>query len=144
MDDLLKEVRQCRAMRESGRRQALGWVLPTIALVVAALYASACVAAYMHTAPIDAAYQASGQSGLGVLRARPAGVMAADQTLGFTWIFALPAAVAATLLAISAVNRFHAEGAALVFAQLMTLVGIATCLAGVVLAALGALELVQV
>jgi hypothetical protein len=67
-----------------------------------------------------------------------------DRILAFTWIGALPVAVAATLLAASTIDRFHAEGAARVFAQSMTLIGIAGCVAGVVLAALGALELLRV
>jgi hypothetical protein len=119
-------------------------VLPTLSLVLVAAHALACVLAYMHTAPIDAAYYySSDKAGLGVLRARPADVMAADRILAFTWIAALPVAVAATLLAASTIDRFHAEGAARVFAQSMTLIGIAACVAGVVLAALGALELLR-
>lgn len=131
-------------VRENRRAQVFAGVLPTLSLVLVAAHALACILAYTHTAPIDAAYESSGEAGLGVLRARPTDVMAADRILAFTWIGALPVAVAATLLAASTIDRFHPEGAARVFAQSMTLIGIAGCVAGVVLAALGALELLRV
>lgn len=104
----------------------------------------ACVLTYIHTAPIDAAYDVSPERGRGLLHARPTDVTAAGLRLGLTWIAAVPVALAATLLAASAIDRFRAEGKARVYAQTVTLVGILACIAGVVLAALGVLELLRV
>ncbi|ROP66484.1 hypothetical protein [Curtobacterium sp. ZW137] len=53
----------------------------------------------------------------------------------------LPVAFGATLLASAAQDRFHAEGAARAFAQIATVIGVAGCIGGVVLAVLGFLEI---
>lgn len=128
-------------MSQIRRTQVSAWVLPSIALVLVASQALACVLAYMHTAPIDAAYRATDESGRGILRAPPADVMAADRIQGITWIASFPVAVVATLLAAWALERVRVEGAALMFAYLTTIVGIFGCVAGLVVAAFGALEI---
>jgi hypothetical protein len=124
-------------------RGKLAWILPTLALVLLAAQMLACVLTYVHTAPIDAAYDVSPARGRGLLYARPADVAAAGLSLGLTWIATVPVALAATLLAASAIDRFRAEGTIRVYAQTVTLVGIAGCIAGVVLAVLGVLELLR-
>jgi hypothetical protein len=58
--------------------------MPSITFVLIAGHSLACVLAYMHTAPIDAAYRATDKTGRGVLPALPADVMAADRTQGVT------------------------------------------------------------
>ncbi|WP_148058227.1 hypothetical protein [Curtobacterium sp. PhB78] len=83
---------------------------------------------------MDAAFPADGR---GVLRARAPEVVGATEFLRLTWITSLPVAVAATLLASAAQDRFYAEGAARTFAQIATLIGVAGCIGGVVLAVLG-------
>jgi len=95
----------------------------------------------MHTAPIDAASRATDESGRGVLPALPADVRAAHQTQGVTWIASFPVAIVATVLATWALERVRTEGAALVFANAMTIVGIFGCVAGLVVAAFGVLEI---
>lgn len=114
--------------------------MPSIALALMAAQALACVLSYMHTAPIDAAYRATAESGRGILRAPPADVMAADLSQGITWIASFPVVVAATLMASSALDRVGAERAALVFAYLVTCVGLCGCVVGLVVAALGVFE----
>jgi hypothetical protein len=123
------------------RAQVFAWVMPSIALVLIAGHALACFLAYIHTAPIDAAYRATDESGRGILRAPPADVMAADWIQGITWIASFPVAIVATFLAAWALERARAEGAALVFAYLVTIVGIFGCVAGLVVAAFGVLEI---
>ena len=129
------------ALRTRGK---LAWILPTLALVLLAAQVLACVLVYIHTAPIDATYDVSAERGRGLLHARPAEVLAAGRALGFTWIAAVPVALAATLLAASAIDRFRADGNVRVYAQSVTLVGLVGCVAGVVLAVLGVLELPRV
>lgn len=126
-----------------GRVEA-AWLLPTVALVLLVAQVLACVLTSVHTAPIDAAYDGSAARGRGVLGTRPADVAAADWRLGLTWIAAVPVTFAATLLAASAVEKFGAEGTVRVYAQSVTLLGLVGCVAGIVLAALGVLELVRV
>ncbi|PYY36459.1 hypothetical protein DEI89_04635 [Curtobacterium sp. MCBD17_030] len=123
---------------------ALAWILPTLALVLLAAQMLACVPVYVHAAAIDAAYDVGAERGRGLLHARPADVAAAGLSLGLTWIATIPVALAATLLAASAVDRLRAEGKVRVYAQTVTLVGILGCIAGVVLAVLGVLELLRV
>jgi len=123
------------------RAQVFAWGMPSIALVLLASHALACILTYMHTAPIDAAYRATDESGRGILRAPPADVMAADWTQGITWIVSFPVAVVATFLAAWALERARVAGAALVFAYLVTVVGIFGCVAGTVVAAFGVLEI---
>ncbi|WIB76689.1 hypothetical protein DEJ28_13655 [Curtobacterium sp. MCPF17_002] len=118
--------------------------MPTLALVLLAAQMLACVLAYVHTAPIDGAYDVGAERGRGLLHARSADVTAAGLSLGLTWIATVPVALAATLLAASAIDRFRAEGKVRVYAQSVTLVGILGCIAGVVLAVLGVLELLRV
>ncbi|PZE35760.1 hypothetical protein [Curtobacterium sp. MCPF17_031] len=125
-------------------RVKLAWILPTLALVLLAAQVFACVLTYVHTAPIDAAYDISPERGRGLLHARPADVTAAGLRLGLTWIATVPVALAATLLAASAIDRFRADGKVRVYAQSVTLVGLVGCIAGVVLAVLGVLELLRV
>lgn len=115
--------------------------MPSIALVLIAGSALACVLAYMQTAPIDAAYRATDESGRGILRAPPADVTAADWLQGITWIASFPVAIVATLLAARALARARVGGAALVLAYLVTIVGIFGCVAGLGVAAFGVLEI---
>lgn len=115
--------------------------MPSIALVLIAGSALACVLAYMHTAPIDAAYRATDESGRGILRAPPADVTAADWLQGITWIASFPVAIVATLLAARALARARVGGAALVLAYLVTIVGIFGCVVGLGVAAFGVLEI---
>ncbi|WIB79077.1 hypothetical protein DEJ28_08240 [Curtobacterium sp. MCPF17_002] len=124
-------------------RVTLAWILPTLALVLLAAQMLACVLTYVHTAPIDGAYDVGAERGRGLLHARSADVTAAGLSLGLTWIATVPVALAATLLAASAIDRFRAEGKVRVYAQSVTLVGILGCIAGVVLAVLGVLELLR-
>jgi len=133
-------LRQAEGVSQIRRTQVFAWVLPSIALALIAGHTLACVLAYMHTAPIDAAYRATDESGRGILRAPPADVMAADWIQGITWIASFPVAIVATLLAAWALERVRVEGAALVFAYLMTIIGIFGCVAGLVVAAFGVLE----
>lgn len=121
----------------------LAWILPTLALILLAAQALACILAYVHTAPIDA-YDVSAERGRGLLHARPADVTAAGWTLGLRWIATVPVALVATLLAASAIDWFRAEGKVRVYGQTVTLVGLVGCIAGVVLAVLGVLELLRV
>lgn len=116
------------------RERTLVWALPAAALVLLATCALFCVVVYLHLAQMDAAFPADGR---GVLRARAPKVVAATEILSFTWIAALPVTVAATLLASAAQDRFCAEGPARTFAQIATLIGVAGCIGGVVLAVLG-------
>ena len=115
--------------------------MPSIALALLASHALACILTYMHTAPIDAAYRVTDESGRGILRAPPSDVMAADWTQGITWIVSFPVAVVATFLAAWTLERARVAGAALVFAYLVTVVGIFGCVAGTVVAAFGVLEI---
>jgi ABC-type transporter Mla maintaining outer membrane lipid asymmetry permease subunit MlaE len=115
--------------------------MPSLALLLLGGEALACVLTAVHAAPLDAAYRASPESGRGVLAARPAHVMAADSALAIAWMASLPVAVVTTLLAASALDRFRAEGAARVVAHLTTVLGLSACVAGLVVAALGAVQL---
>lgn len=128
-------------MSQIRRAQVFAWGMPSIALVLIAGSALACILTYVHTAPIDAAYRATDESGRGILRAPPADVMAAHWTQGITWIASFPVAIVATLLAAWALERARVEGAALVFAYLVTIVGIFGCVVGTVVAAFGVLEI---
>lgn len=128
-------------MSQIRRARVFAWGMPSIALVLIAGQALACVLAYMHTAPIDAAYRATDESGRGILRAPPADVMAADRAQGITWMASFPVAVVATLLAARALERARVAGDALVFAYLVTVVGIFGCVAGLGVAAFGVLEI---
>lgn len=116
------------------RERVIVWALPGAALVLLAACALLCVVVYLHFARMDAAFPADGR---GVLRARAPEVVGATEFLRLTWITSLPVAVAATLLASAAQDRFYAEGAARTFAQIATLIGVAGCIGGVVLAVLG-------
>ena len=128
-------------MSQIRRAQVFAWGMPSIALFLIAGQALACVLAYMHTAPIDAAYRATDESGRGILRAPPTDVMAADWAQGITWMASFPVTVVATLLAAWALKRARVAGDALVFAYLVTIVGIFGCVAGLVVAAFGVLEI---
>lgn len=116
------------------RERVIVWALPGAALVLLAACALLCVVVYLHFARMDAAFPADGR---GVPRARAPEVVGATEFLRLTWITSLPVAVAATLLASAAQDRFYAEGAARTFAQIATLIGVAGCIGGVVLAVLG-------
>ncbi len=120
------------------RERVFGWALPVAALVLLATCALFCVVVYLHFVRMDAAFPADGR---GVLRARDPEVVAATGLLSLTWITSLPVAVAATLLAPAAQDRFHAEGAARTFAQTATLIGVAGCIGSVVLVVLGILSI---
>lgn len=103
----------------------------------------ACVLAHLHLAPIDAAWERDPERLRGVLHSHPADVWAARQVFALVWSATLPLAFAATLLAASAMDRFRAEGAVRAFAQLVTMAGLLTCVAGVFLAILAVLEILS-
>lgn len=119
------------------------WILPSVALVVLGAQILACVLAHLHVAPIDAAWERDPERLRGVLHAHPASVSAARQTLALIWIATVPVALAATLLAASAINRFRSEGAVRTFAQVVTAAGLCTCIAGVFLAVLAIFEILS-
>ncbi|WP_123939431.1 hypothetical protein [Curtobacterium sp. PhB137] len=101
----------------------------------------ACVIADLHLAPIETAWEADPGRLRGVLHARPADVSSARQTLALIWTATVPVALAATLLAATAIDHFRAQGAAHTFAQVVTMVGVTISVAGVVLAVLGVLKI---
>ena len=128
-------------MRETRRTLVMAWVVPSIALALMAGQALACVLTYMHTAPIDAAYRATGESGRGVLRAPSADVRAADLVQGITWFASLPVVIAATFVAASVLKRIRAPRAALVFAYVVTCVGICGAVVGLGVTVFGAVKI---
>ena len=121
-------------MRDDTREHLFVWLLPSVALVLAAACALTCAVAYVHFARVDAAFPVDGR---GILRARPPEVRAASRLLGLTWLAALPVAVVVTLLSAVAQDRFRAEGGARTFAHLVTMTGVAACVGGAILAGLG-------
>ncbi len=121
----------------------LTWILPSAALVVLIAQIMACVLAYRYVAPIDAAWEADPERLRGVLHARPAGVWAARRALALIWMATVPVAMAATMLAVSAIDRFCAQGAVHTFAQTVTVAGVTTSITGVVLAVLAVLEILS-
>lgn len=94
-------------------------------------------------APIDAAWEADPARLCGVLAGHPADVSAARQALALIWMATIPVAMAATILAASAIDRFYAQGAVHTFAQTVTVAGVITSVAGVVLAVLAVLEILS-
>lgn len=130
------------ALRSSSVRAAarLTGILPSAALVVLIARTIACVLACLRLAPIDAAWEADPERLRGVLHAQPAGVWAARRALALIWMATVPVAMAATILAASAIDRFSAQGAVHTFAQTVTVLGVSTSIAGVVLAVLAVLE----
>lgn len=121
----------------------LTWILPSVALALLGAQILACVLAHLHLAPIDAAWERDPERLRGVLHSHPADVWEARQVFALVWMATLPVAFAATLLAASAIDRFRAEGAVRAFAQVVTMAGLLTCVAGVFLAVLAVLEILS-
>lgn len=131
-----------RSSSQSGVAR-LTWILPSAALVLLVMQIIACVIADLHLAPIETAWEADPDRLRGVLHARPADASSARQTLALIWTATVPVALAATLLAATAIDHFRAHGAAHTFAQVVTMVGVTISVAGVVLAVLGVLKILS-
>jgi len=112
----------------------LVWLLPFVALALVLACAAASSIASVHFCRVDAAFPDDGR---GILRGNPIEVSRASRILGLTWMAALPVAGVATLMSAAAQDRFRAEGVARLFAQFVTVVGVAGCVGGAVLAMLG-------